>query len=240
MLFSRYAGDMHVLLTNDDGIDAPGLVALEEAVSDIATKITIVAPDKGYSGCGHQVTNHQPLRFEQQDTNRYKLFGTPADCARMGICVLAKDVDWVLAGVNDGGNLGVDLVMSGTVAAVREAAWLGKRAMAISQYARRERQRDWAKTASMGIRVLSAVFDEQLDAMEFWNVNLPDVETPAADIEMVDTFAEPAHLGVDFESLGVDTFQFRGDYRQRPRQDGSDVAVCFGGGISISRLSAKS
>ena len=131
---------MHVLLTNDDGIDAPGLAALEGALSALAT-VSVVAPQQCYSGCGHRVTSHHAVRVEQLAERRFKVHGTPADCTRLALAELAPDVDWVVGGINDGGNLGVDVLMSGTVAAVREASWLGKPGIAISQFARRDRSR---------------------------------------------------------------------------------------------------
>ena len=241
---------MHLLLTNDDGIDAPGLAALESAVAgfDFVQRVTVVAPDRGYSGCGHQVTNYSPLQVEETSPRHFKVFGTPADCTRLGLLQLASDVDVVLSGVNAGGNLGVDIYMSGTVAAIREAAWLGKPGIAISQYIRRDRERDWQKSAAMAARVferlhptVAAAASESVGGVcdAFWNVNLPDVDTPAEETELVDAFPEPKHLGVDFVEQGDGSYRVESDYRNRPRTVGSDVSHCFGGDISISRVPAN-
>lgn len=241
---------MHLLLTNDDGIDAPGLAALETAVArfDFVQRLTVVAPDRGYSGCGHQVTNYSPLHVDETSARHFKVFGTPADCTRLALRHLAPDADLVLAGVNAGGNLGVDIYMSGTVAAIREAAWLGKPGIAISQYIRRDRERDWEKSADMAARVFERLHSvvsatdnggERGGGHAFWNVNLPDVDTSADETEIVEAFPEPLHLGVDFLDQGDGAYRVESDYRNRPRVVGSDVSVCFGGAISISKISAN-
>ena len=238
---------MHILLTNDDGIDAPGLAALEQAVRQFAgadARLTVAAPHKGYSGCGHQVTCYEPIHVEEVGPQRYKVFGTPADCTRLGIRQLASDVDFVLAGVNAGGNLGVDVYMSGTVAAIREAVWLNKPGIAVSQYMRRDRERDWPRSAAMTVRVLEQLVEWVLatpagEVSEFWNANLPDVDTPVGELKIVDTIIEPLHMDVSFEQSGSEAWKYVGDYRGRPRTPGSDVSVCFGGDISVSKIVAS-
>ncbi|MBC7817459.1 MAG: 5'/3'-nucleotidase SurE, partial [Planctomycetaceae bacterium] len=122
---------MKFLLTNDDGIDAPGLRLLAEIAREFG-EVIVVAPDGVRSGCGHQVTNDRPLALTNVRPGEFACDGTPADCARLGLKHIAADVDWVLSGVNDGGNLGIDVYMSGTVAAVREAVLLGKPGIALS------------------------------------------------------------------------------------------------------------
>src|SRR5215470_14556930 len=103
---------MHFLLTNDDGIDAEGISALAEAALRLG-KLTWVAPHIHLSGCSHQVTTHQPVRVKLQEAGRYAVEGTPADCVRVGLAHLAPTADWVLSGVNHGGNLGADVHISG-------------------------------------------------------------------------------------------------------------------------------
>ena len=229
---------MQILLTNDDGIDAPGLAALERVAQEFGA-VTVAAPHREYSGCGHQVTNHAPVRVEQVDRNRFRVFGTPADCARVGIRQLAPHTDIVLSGVNEGGNLGVDVLMSGTVAAAREAVWLGKHSISFSQYVRRERPRDWDKTTEMVRRTLAHLQSRWQLEKSFWNVNLPDDDTPVEQLAIAETHVEPQHLPVGFEEIEPQSFAFRSDYRNRPRETGSDVDVCFGGAISVSQVAAN-
>src|SRR5438876_12248711 len=139
---------MKLLLTNDDGIDAEGLAALADAAAPLGT-ILCVAPESHHSGCGHRVTTDRPLRLCRLGESRWSLDGTPADCVRVALAHVAADVDWVLSAVNHGGNLGVDVFHSGTVAAVREAALHGKPGIALSHYRRRGTEvPDWARVAA--------------------------------------------------------------------------------------------
>src|SRR5262245_36371129 len=104
---------MKLLLTNDDGIDAPGLGALLAAAAGVGEPV-VVAPLDAHSGCSHRVTTHGPIRVERRGPGRFAVAGTPADCVRVGLHDLAPDAGWVLAGINAGGNLGADVWHSGT------------------------------------------------------------------------------------------------------------------------------
>jgi 5'-nucleotidase len=122
-----------LLLTNDDGIDAPGIAALAEAVEGLGVR-KVVAPFGPYSGCGHVVTTHKPLVVTTRPDGRHAVEGTPADCVRLALHHLEPAFDWVVSGINAGGNLGTDVHHSGTVAAVREAVIHGRPGIAVSQY----------------------------------------------------------------------------------------------------------
>jgi 5'-nucleotidase len=124
---------LKIVVTNDDGYDQPGLAALVEAVKALG-EVTVVAPATPQSNVGHRVTMREPIRVEQPDRHTYVVHATPADCTRLAVKQLVPDVDWVVAGINPGANLGSDVYQSGTVAASREAAILGIRAAAVSQY----------------------------------------------------------------------------------------------------------
>ena len=236
---------MHVLLTNDDGIDAPGLAALEAAFQGQAT-VTVAAPHRCYSGCGHQVNYREPLRVQQEGDRRFRVHGSPADCVRVGLTALTggrnidgqSNVDLVLSGINEGGNMGVDIYMSGTVAAVREAVWLGTPGVAFSQYFLAERQRDWDKAAAMALQAFQHI-QSRTNEGGFWNVNLPDVDTAIEKLRVTDTFVEPNHMPIAYEPSTEEVFELRSDYRNRKREAGSDVEVCMGRGeISISHVPA--
>ena len=112
---------MKIILTNDDGIEAPGLLALYEALP-ADYRLVVVAPENSCSGFGHQVTTHTAIAVRRIDSDRYGVKGTPADCSRLSLKVLAPGADWLIAGINAGANLGSDVYNSGTVAAAREAA----------------------------------------------------------------------------------------------------------------------
>src|SRR5262249_26291514 len=127
---------MRFLLTNDDGVDAPGLKVLFVAAEPLGDAV-VVAPAEHHSGCSHQVTTRQPLRVAEHAARRFAVDGTPADCVRVALHALAPAAEWVLSGINAGGNLGADVYVSGTVAAAREAVLHGRPAVAVSQYLKR-------------------------------------------------------------------------------------------------------
>ena len=134
---------MKIVLTNDDGIEAPGLEALLDGVLPLGD-IIIVAPQTAQSGIAHRVTTRSPIRVSQVGPNQYSVEGTPADCARIALKEIVADADWLISGINAGANLGSDVYNSGTVAAAREAAILGYPSIAISQYISKDNEVDWA------------------------------------------------------------------------------------------------
>ena len=132
---------MLFLLTNDDGIDAPGIKALETFAQQMGDVI-VVAPNGPRSGFSHRATMYESMELEQLDNEHYACSGTPVDCVRVGLAHLGVKPDWVLSGINAGANLGVDLYMSGTAGAAREAAILGVPVFAFSHY-HRDSMIDW-------------------------------------------------------------------------------------------------
>jgi 5'-nucleotidase len=131
-----------ILVTNDDGWDAPGLAALKHLAADWG-EVWVVAPSEPHSYAGHRITTDKPLLLTETGLREFHLTGTPADCVRVALTSVTSGIDWVLAGINRGGNLGADVFISGTVAAAREAALLGRPALAISQYVRRYLLLNW-------------------------------------------------------------------------------------------------
>jgi len=228
---------MRIVLTNDDGIDAPGLDALAAAAGRLGGEAVVVAPLEPHSGCGHRVTTDRPLRIHEAGPGRFAVAGTPADCVRLALASLAPDAALVLAGINAGGNLGVDVHHSGTVAAAREAALHGRRAVAASQYHRRGTVIDWERAA----RWLEEVFARlPLDATspgEFWNVNLPDLAASADDPAVVECALDASPFTLAYRATD-DGWHYDCRYHERPRRAGGDVDVCFSGGIAVSRLRA--
>lgn len=225
------------LLTNDDGVHAPGLEVLVEAISR-RMEVTIVAPDQHLSGCGHQVTVDRALKLEQLESHRFALDGTPADCVRVGLHRLDHAPDWVFAGVNAGGNLGVDTYMSGTVAAVREAAMWGIPAIAFSQYHRSPGPIDWQSTRDWIDHVLAQLLTNPPGAGSFWNVNFPDPpgsKPESEPPELVHCPLDPHPHDVSFE-VANQQYRFQGVYQNRRRIAGTDVDCCFSGQIAVTRL----
>lgn len=233
---------MHFLLTNDDGIHAPGLAALVNAVRMLPdARITIVAPEEERSMCGHRVTTREQLIVEQLDDARYGVSGTPADCVRVALFALGVKPDFVISGVNAGGNLGQDLPVSGTVAAAREAAFHKVPAMALSHYLIKDLHLDWARASLWCAEIMNELMMQSLGDGEFWNVNLPHL--PPGEItlpERVPTLPSRAPLGVSFarrnDPMGRMLLQYDASYAERPAPEDSDVAVCFGGRVSVSRI----
>jgi 5'-nucleotidase len=222
-----------ILVTNDDGIFAPGLAALEAAASEFGEIIT-VAPNQCFSSCGHVVTAHRGLEVTEVSAGRFMVDGSPADCVRVGLLHLVDDVAWVLSGINSGGNLGADIYMSGTVAAAREAMLLGKRAIAFSQY-RKTRDFDaWPKATRMAVATMTELLKKPPESHTLWNVNLPD-EPGDAMPARVYCPADLHPLPVAYEAV-EGKLHYRSNYHSRARSPGHDVDVCFGGRISISLL----
>lgn len=226
---------MLLVLTNDDGIDAPGIQALVQAVQPFSDQVVIIAPQAHLSGCSHQVTTTEAIQVETRSNSEFAIAGTPADCVRLAISHLYPEVQWVLSGINAGANLGADAYISGTVAAVREATLHGVSGIAISQYRQGKRMIDWELAAQLTTQVLAKLFDRPPESGTFWNVNLPHLLPEASMPEPVFCSACIQPLPIDYRIEG-DRFYYAGNYAQRPRDPGTDVEVCFSGQIAITQL----
>jgi 5'-nucleotidase len=225
---------MKLLLTNDDGIDAPGLEALRSAAAKLGQPV-VVGPTEAHSGCSHRVTTHLPLRLTTLAADRFAVDGTPADCVRVGLHRVAPDADWVLAGINAGGNLGADVYHSGTVAAVREAVLHGWPGIALSHYHRKNRPIDWKRAAAWVTPLLRRLLREPHTPGVFWNVNLPHLEDGSPDPEVIFCPLDPEPLPLSFRAEG-ELLHYDGDYHGRRCRSGSDVDVCFRGAIAVTRI----
>ena len=126
---------MRILLTNDDGIDSPGLHALRQIAAELSDDVWVVAPETNQSGASHSLTLHEPLRMRAIDERAFAVRGTPTDSVIMGVRHVLKDKppDLVLSGVNRGANMAEDVTYSGTIAGAFEGTILGIRSMALSQ-----------------------------------------------------------------------------------------------------------
>ena len=221
--------------TNDDGIDAPGLEALVRCVRRLGDAV-VVAPQHAQSGIAHRVTTRDPIRINQFDPNRYSIDGTPADCTRIALKVIAPDADWLISGINPGANLGSDVYNSGTVAAAREAAILGYRAIAVSQYIAKDQKVDWSITAYHAGPVLQMLVSRDLTQGHYWNVNLP--HPIRKNSKLAYEFCElDTHPHNYVYHQNGNELTYKGTIHERPRDPGKDVAVCFDEGkIAITRL----
>lgn len=223
---------MTLILTNDDGIDAPGIRALWQAVGG---KGIIVAPQQPHSGCSHQVTSDRPIHIQRRSDQEFAIAGTPADCTRIALHHLDLNPKFVLSGINAGGNLGADVYVSGTVAAVREAVLHRVPGIAVSHFIRRAMAIDWQLAARWTAQVLDKLMHQPVEPGTFWNVNLPHLEPGSPDPEIVlcplCTQPLPAAYQLEGEYL-----RYVGEYPKRARDPGADVEVCFLGKIAITQM----
>jgi 5'-nucleotidase len=224
---------LRILVSNDDGYFAPGLEALCRVAARFG-EVFVVAPETEQSYMGHRVSaGTHDLVATPYGENRFHVNGTPADCIRIALRVLGLEPDLVLSGINKGGNLGVDIYTSGTVAAAREAAIWGIRSVALSQYVKREMLLDWGHAAALASEAIGFLLKEDPAPGAYWNVNLPHLATPEAPICMCET--DPSPQDVHYTPSGAG-HRYCGTYAKRPAKPGCDVEHCFAGRIAISRL----
>jgi 5'-nucleotidase len=226
---------MKLLLTNDDGIEAPGLAALANAAGTLGEPV-IVAPAGAQSGVSHRVTWQEGVRIEPRGENRFAIHGTPADCTRLGLRHVVPDAKWVLSGINHGGNLGADVYYSGTVAAVREALLHGWPGIAVSHYRKPGLEFDWQRATDWIRPILVDLMHRPAEAGLFYNVNLPHLPRSASDPEVVWCPLDPKPLPLNYRHEEATGLYYAGDYQLRDRAPGADVDTCFGGRITITAV----
>ena len=235
---------MLILLTNDDGIYAPGLVAMYRELTTLG-EVHVVAPETVQSATGHGITVDTPLltsRVTVQDTfTGISVAGRPADCVKLAAAkLLPRPPDLVVSGINSGANVGINVVYSGTVAAAIEAAFLGLPAIAVSLYLRREIPADYARTATLARGTIEQVLSAGLKGGRVVSVNLPPLrpgEQPTG-TKVVRQCARP----------WADTYEERKDPRGRSyfwnssvftlgdTEDDTDVAALRDGYITVTPL----
>ena len=165
---------MKILITNDDGVHAPGLAALRKCIAEVA-QVVVVAPDREQSAVSHALTLHHPLRAARLADDVYSVEGTPTDCVNLGIhSLLSFRPDLVISGINSGANLGDDVTYSGTVAAALEATLMGIPAIAVS-LACKGAGENYQAAALFAARLARMVVDKGLPPDTFLNVNVPDL-----------------------------------------------------------------
>ena len=171
---------MRILVTNDDGIDSPGIHALVEVLAP-AHAVVVVAPSGNRSGVSHAITADEAITMERRHDAAvlaYACSGTPADCVFLGSTELVGSPQLVISGINHGPNLADDVNYSGTVAAAVEAALLGMPALAVSLASDHDEphaRRHWESAAEIVRRCVDEAFDEMRVAASYWNLNVPNV-----------------------------------------------------------------
>ncbi len=230
-----------ILLSNDDGIFAPGLEVLERIARQISDDIWVVAPTMERSGAGHSLTIHEPLRPLKQHDRRYAISGTPTDCVMVAINHIMQDMapDLVLSGVNNGGNLGEDVHYSGTVAAAMEAAFLGVPAIALSQVSSDPAAIHWATAEKFAPDIIRKVCAAGWPKDVLINLNFPDL--PPEAVKGVRTAAQGKHKVGDDLILRHDPrgrpYLWLGDKRMpETSPEGSDMGAVNAGYVAVTPL----
>jgi len=167
---------MRVLVSNDDGVDAPGIRILAEGLRASGHEVLVVAPDRDRSGASNSLTLDMPVRVVQQNASTWRVFGTPTDCVHVAITgMLETEPDIVVSGINNTANLGDDVIYSGTVAAAMEGRFLGLPAVAVSLATSDHVGRHYATAARAAVEIIARLKAEPLPADTILNVNVPDV-----------------------------------------------------------------
>ncbi len=234
---------MNILVTNDDGVDAPGLLALQQALREVG-EVTVFAPDHNWSAAGHTKTMHKPLRVKQttllDGTSAYSTSGAPSDCvALVTLGLLDHQPDLVVSGINQGANVGHDITYSGTIAAAMEAVISGIPALAVSLDS--YQSRGFAYAAQVAARLAKLVLRRGLPPNTFLNVNVPAVPQDQGEI-----------AGVRITRLGKRVYSDKLVERQDPRgrnyywiggeppsgvpEEGTDIWALANGYVSVTPL----
>lgn len=167
-----------LLVTNDDGVHAPGIKALSASLADVGT-VYVVAPDREVSACAQSLTLKHPLRAERLEERVYAVDGTPADCVNLALVkLLPRRPDLVVSGINRGANLGEDVFYSGTVGGAREGTFFGVASIAVSLAARADA--DFGPSAAFASRLAAMVIERGLPERTLLNVNIPPGHPVAA------------------------------------------------------------
>ncbi|MFP4450132.1 MAG: 5'/3'-nucleotidase SurE [Rhodosalinus sp.] len=245
---------MRILVTNDDGINAPGLAVLERIAAEIAGpegEVWVVAPAFEQSGVAHKISYTHPMLIAQMGERRYAAEGSPADCVMAGLYDVLDGAtpDLVLSGVNRGNNSAENALYSGTLGGAMEGALQGLPAIALSQFygpsvAHLENRFEAAERhgAEVVRRILAAMPEDSADYRLFFNVNFPPV--PADEVQGLRTAAQGFRRGTSFRTephlspSGRRFLWIRGVNQQVPTAPGTDAAVNLEGWISVTPMRA--
>ncbi len=234
---------MHILVTNDDGVHAPGLLALVEAMKPLG-QVTILAPEHNWSGGGHVKTLHRPLRVREttlaDGTPALASDGAPSDCVALALLGRVPPVDLVVSGINTYGNLGHDVTYSGTVTAAMEAVIAGVPGVAFSLAADDTTlERDYGPAAGIARRVVAAAIDAGLTRDLLLNVNVPAI--PAAQIRGIRVTRLGLRVYRDklderIDPRGQPYYWIGGEYPTGVADEGTDFGALHDGCVSITPL----
>lgn len=233
--------DARILLTNDDGIAAPGLKVLERIARELSHDVWVVAPELEQSGAGHSLTLRRPLRIRKLGRRRFAVDGTPTDAVLLAVKQIMKEQrpTLVLSGVNRGGNLGEDVTYSGTIAAAMEATLLGVPALALSLETEQGKPYHWETAAQHGPRVIRQLCAAGWPANVFINVNFPNLppeRVGAVQIARQGRRKLGDELGERLDLRGEHYYWIGPMRTEESTQPGTDLAAVNDGNISVTPL----
>jgi 5'-nucleotidase len=226
-----------ILVTNDDGIHAPGLAALADAVRPLGD-VLIVAPHQESSAIGHALTLRRPLRLDRHGPNRYAVDGTPTDCVNIAVAVLLEGrlPDLVVSGINTGWNLGDDVTYSGTVSGALEAALLGAPAIAVSLMRTRDWTFDFGPSAAIAHDVAARVLAHGLPDRTFLNVNVPTGQPKGVRVTVQGQRNHVTTIARRDDPRGLQYFWIEEGENDWLPHDHSDYQTCRDGYASVTPL----
>lgn len=234
-------GSARILISNDDGIDAPGLKLLEKIAKSLCPDVWVVAPEQEQSGASHSLTLRNPLRIRKRSRRRFAVNGTPTDCVLLAIRQILKEKPptLVLSGVNAGGNFGEDVTYSGTVAAAMEATLFEIPAIAFSQHYERGNGIRWSVAEAFAGDVIRRLTAAPWPRNTLINVNFPDVSVDAvAGIGVARQGKRKLgeNLTERLDPRGV-PYYWIGPMRRDPGGEaGTDVAAVTGGWVTVTPI----
>ncbi len=203
----RYRRSMRILLTNDDGITAPGIDALHTAIASLG-EVVVIAPAGVQSAMSHGITFHRPLMVRKMQVNPrlsgYAIEGTPADCVKIGLRTMWGELfgpgsrpDLVISGMNSGANVGINVIYSGTVAAAIEAAFLGVPAIAVSLHMGDFSKTAWSRAAHFARATIDRLVAHPLDAHRVLSINIPVTQSDSDPMPPVRVVRMNTAAGID-------------------------------------------
>ncbi len=167
---------MRILVSNDDGVDAPGIRILSEGLRAAGHDVVVVAPDRDRSGASNSLTLDLPVRIRRLDEFTWSVAGTPTDCVHLALTgMLEVEPDIVVSGINNSANLGDDVIYSGTVSAAMEGRFLGLPAVAVSLVTAEHKARNFKTAARAAVAIVARLQADPLPADTILNVNVPDL-----------------------------------------------------------------
>ena len=233
--------DPILLVTNDDGYDAPGLQALADVLADIGN-IWVVAPDRQQSASSHALTLHKPLRVNSVDSQRFTVSGTPTDCVYLGVrTILKQPPTMVVSGINHGANLGDDVSYSGTVSAALEGALMGAQAVAVSRL-HGPATMSWEEAAQVAKSIIVPLLGAPMPTRSYVNINIPGI--PLCDVRGVQTTVlgqrhYSQEIVTNTDPRGRPYYWIGGEEITHATIEGTDCTAVDDGWVSVTPLTAR-